>query len=166
MENPLKRARESQNLTQEDIANRAVVGVQTVKKLEWGLFTTVNPAVLGALTAVGDRPGTSHAQIELERLYREWVISRRQEMLIPTRENISACRGWVSWIEFREMFSRSQVGFCKLFCMTPQVLQTWERGFDKGLDRTRFTPYMYQMWLEVGLSDDEIATMQEVVCHA
>ncbi len=162
MDNPLKLAREAQNLTQEELAALATVGVQTIKKLEWGLFTSINPEVLTVLTA-----GTNKSRGGLTNEYEDWILSKRQEQLIPTRRNLDDCRGgWISWLEFRTMFSDSQVGFCKLFCVTPQVLQTWEAGFDKGFDRSSWTPYLRQLWEDVGLTDEEIVELQELVCHA
>lgn len=170
--NPLKAQRELVNLSQQSLALKSDVSSQYILRLEQGLLTSPPYDVLKVLVNPGPPyhdwlpPVAEQESIgELEVSYRDWQLGIRKSNLPQLRDAVIIFAGSPEerddqlinqFPRFRSLIHESKIGFCKLYCIHPQVLTTFE-----SKPRRHFTEYLRNVWVEAGLAEGEITMLEE-----
>lgn len=169
--NPIKSLRESHGFSQHDLARLSDVSQQYILRLEQGLFTNVPNDVAEILvnpgpptTSVWLPPvATQEAIEELSIDYRKWQSKHRQSNLHLLRDALLYLTTRPQdptlinqFPRFRLYTSESQIGFCKLFCLHPQVVKTFEKKAQRKL-----SDYLHAALLDAGLTESEIKLLEE-----
>lgn len=131
--NPVQVRRELLGLSQESLAVAANVSRPLIMRIEQGLITGVSWAVLSQLHS------HSSDKAQLKDDYDAWRVAVRLSNIHYVRWIVeSADDLWSGdWKALRLCVNNSHIGFCKLYCIHPQVLSTFEK-----VERDRLTPYM------------------------
>lgn len=152
VKNPVTRIREELGYTQELFAAVAGVSRVAVMHTEQGLIKKVPDRIYKALD---NPPG-------LDDHYRFWIRDTRLknypylEKYIPGfLEN--SCDTYGNWDWFRKSISRSKAGFCKLYCIHPQVLANFEKSW---MERGGLTIGMRVVLEDCGVPLDTIKNME------
>lgn len=153
--NPIQLARVDLGYTQETLAAVAGVTKIFVQHLEFGMVVNPPYAILKQLRS--DDVGFNY----LKDAYSIWCCETRDKnsvyFTIPVERFLSPhCNEYGNWLTLRESISESRIGFCKLFCLHPQILSTFEKNWSV---RTEFTPGMRELFKEAGIDRSIIARM-------
>jgi len=155
--NPVAKAREHAGFTQANLAAVAGITKTAVTNLEAGIIKDVPISVLDLLDPTFDGEFTGELAVQ----YHDWIAATRKANSIYLHSGIerllsvdSALYG--SWVGLRVNISSSTVGFCKLFCLHPYVLNVYE----KGLPRDNFTKGMAAWLRACGVSGETIRDME------
>lgn len=148
--NPLKEQRELLGLTQEELADRCMISRDSVVKYEAGLLTNPSWDILAVLY---EKSLEKHNAIDN---YYKWQVEIRKTHVDKLRAALKLYKGG-PFKDFRLLVSDSQIGFCKLYCIHPQVLRT----FEKGQHRNELSDQLRKVFLDAGLTWDEIYDLEE-----
>lgn len=141
--------REELGLTQEQLADKSFLSRMYIQRLEQGLLSRVPSVVLNVLF------DNSHDKQRAVADYELWQVYTRNNNADKLREAIKDWNG--DWVVLRLAVADSKVGFCKLFCIHPQVLDTFEK---KLSERTKLTPYLRQVLSDGGFTALEIVELE------
>lgn len=152
VKNPVAIAREQLGYNQELFAAVAEVSRVTVMHVEQGLVTNIPDRIYSAL---GRPPG-------LLDHYQYWMRDTRQKNYIYLERGVEKFlavdkKEYGNWMAFRKEISGSKIGFCKLFCIHPEILATFENNWQ---GRTLFTPGMRAVLVSAGLALETIREME------
>lgn len=143
--NPLKRLRVAYGITQQDLADVCGVERGTILDAEQGMFRTVPPSILTALSR--DDPEVAKALI-LD--YHMWVRDSRQ-----ANANSFKCGPVETFTEFCFEVGGSVRGFCRALVMQRSIVTEYIRKGHRWAD--------LQMALaDVGLSEDSINYLERL----
>jgi hypothetical protein len=152
VKNPVAIAREALGYNQELFAAVAEVSRIAVMHTEQGLITSVPERIYKTL---GSPPG-------LRDHYQYWIRDTRIKNYVYLEKGIDLflnprCSGYGNWGEFRDRISRSRIGFCKLYCIHPQILSTFEKNWE---ERSQFTVGLRRVLVDAGMGRDTVANME------
>lgn len=150
MINPLAKARKSLGLTQEELAHRAGVSKVLIMRLEQGLLTKPTVSVLNALFRDPIEQAKALDDFDV------WKVVVRKQNVGKLRAALVNWNG--DWLVLRSGVADSKAGFCKLFCIHPQVLDNFESGIR---DRRKLTGYLRSVFTDAGLTDEEILYIEQ-----
>ena len=138
-------------MTQDDLAAVAEVSKPLIMRVEQGLISNVSISILDALYGVGE----SRLQAKALDAFDEWRKETRAKNIVyflNRLERSDEFRG--SWLSFRESICSSQVGFCKLYCIHPQVLRNFEKP--KLVSKRReLSAYLKDVFSSAGIENIE-----------
>jgi DNA-binding XRE family transcriptional regulator len=125
--NPIKILRMELGLTQGALASIAGITEQVILKSEQGLYPTLPPTVLRALSKV---TGISEANIEAQ--YEEWINSELRQVVLPSVglkfDTPESFLLWKAELCTLNEVPNSVVAVCKLLKINPYVIQKYEAG--------------------------------------
>jgi len=142
-DNPLRSLRESNHLSQSALARHLGITSQVVLLNEMGVYGSCNPSILEYLADLSGEP----AQL-LSEQYDNWRKSEAFRALssarsvrdvlggsfpsTPGRFNFEDVRNWA---RFKQQFSGSLVGFCKIVKLQPSLVTAFEASnFKNNVD--------------------------------
>jgi hypothetical protein len=146
--NPIQLARVNRGYTQDDLAAVARKSFIFIQHLESGLLPNVPNKILQEL------------DIKKEDYY-EWCLETRQKNSVHLLNYLGGLIDpWEGeygyWLAFRKKISDSKIGFCKLYCLHPQILATFEGNV---WERSQLTPGMRSLFIDAGVGRDAIAAI-------
>lgn len=152
VKNPVAIERERLGYNQELFAAVAEVSRVAVMHTEQGLVSNVPNRIYKGL---GSPPG-------LLDHYQYWIRDTRTKNYVYLERGITrflqpGCSEYGDWISFRMGISKSRIGFCKLFCIHPQILATFEGNWRS---RSQFTPGMRRVLTSAGVGLDVVSNME------
>jgi transcriptional regulator with XRE-family HTH domain len=125
--NPIKILRMELGLTQGALASIAGITEQVILKSEQGLYPTLPPTVLRALSKV---TGISESNIEAQ--YEEWINSELKLVELPPAtlkfDTPESFLLWKAELCTLNEVPNSVVAVCKLLKINPYVIQKYEAG--------------------------------------
>lgn len=133
MENPITIIRKDYRETQSSIARRAAITEQVVLKAEQGMYPTLPPALLQALS---DITGVNKRQLESS--YEYWIDDELKKVKLPNTGN-QMVTDYILFNEWRSaVCGMNHVpdninSFCKLLKIHPFVIQKYSAGKMKGV---------------------------------
>lgn len=136
----------------------AVAGISKpmVMHLEQGLVARVPNRVLEVL-----RPDP-FSRRELDIQYQQWIRDTRTKNKPYLDAGIAdflcpGCVAYGDWVYLRSSISKSKAGFTKLYCLHPQILDTFESSVGS---RIAFTPGMRSFLKGTGIDMDVVIQME------
>ena len=130
MTNPIRNYRRDLNLTQEALASIAGITKQVVLKAEQGVYPTLPPSLLKALSTV-----TRRESLFIENEYEQWINEELYNVRLPDQLTINyMLLDWRLFPQWREHVCKlngvpnSVSAFCGLMKMHPYVIQKYEAG--------------------------------------
>lgn len=148
--NPVAALRLKMGLTQDQLATRTHYSMIYVQHLEFGILPNISPAVI---TFLGDE--------NLPKKYDEWISSTRRVNRIhlddPVARFIDVSSDlYGNWNLLRLSVSDSKTGFCKLYCIHPNILY----GFEKKWSRVdKLSKGIRDIFLDCGIGKDTLRDM-------
>lgn len=148
--NPIQRARLQHGYTQEELAAVAGVSKPLIMRIEQGLISNVAWPVLEALY-----PDSALAQSGALDAFDSWRADTRVKNIGYFVNRVEALgAGYskdhgISWLAFRESIHQSQAGFCKLYCIHPQVMRNFEKP-KLVYERTELSKYLKDVFSSAG----------------
>jgi len=139
-DNPVRRYREINYLTQAELASKAGCSPQVILLCEQGVYTTLPPAI----------KRITHSTNEA---YHNFQVSVRQTNKEAFEEAIVAFDiGPVAahpHATFRLLVTDSFIGYCKMLAIAPQIVRNYERR----LSNPRLHPLIRQYLKDAGISE-------------
>jgi hypothetical protein len=144
------KGRELNKTTLAEIAN---VGYSIVHRSDLALYDSLPPKLFSYMNRIAPVG-----------LWNVRYLNYKKELL-PLRKKDVSSRIWLhastkkysTWIEFRELVADTQMEFCKLFLISPAILQHYESG------KTKYLPIVIKSRLEYfGMSGENIAYLAEL----
>jgi transcriptional regulator with XRE-family HTH domain len=155
--NPIKEARLDLNLTQHELASRAMMTPNALIKYEQGLYPEVSTKIITALAWALDQDLTSYSAV-LSKAYKNWRVDKLLDARIFFRHNTEV-RGlnptggvnpFVCW-RTHHLHISSRLEFCKLLVLHPAVVQKYEQGEMRQMPES-----LYKTLLIVGVTKDSL----------
>lgn len=128
--NPITEFREEHNLQQKELAHYARVSSQVVMRAEQGLYNHLPPSIAEAIgildTDIGFTIGEDYHkwQIITLEMNRE-IVKEKMPLLYAAGKTDTGITNFRQW---RECFSDSVMGFCKIFLTQQAIIAKYESG--------------------------------------
>lgn len=160
--NPIALRRKELQLNQDELANWTGLTKQYIQRVEQGTITRLSHSFMNSLCSGSTQRELNIAIDALECSYLDWQNHVRSSNMLYVRNilvgghiNDSPWSG--SWLELRKAISSSKMGFCKLYCIHPGVLDNFERRDN----RVALTPYMSTVLLSGGLEGELVELLED-----
>lgn len=133
MENPIIAFRKDRRETQRTLADIAGITEQVVLKAEQGMYPTLPPALLEALTQI-----TGFSKYRIENEYEGWIQDELRKVKLPSVGN-QMVTDYVLFNEWRSAVCGINGvpdninSFCRLLKIHPYVIQKYSAGKMKGV---------------------------------
>lgn len=160
--NPIVQARINRGYTQDDlaaVANRSKIFIQN---LEFGIAGNNIPVRVLEELSDSSKSGTKN----LQNRYTQWIADTRltnaEYLIAPVAKFCDYTENELfgDWLALRNAISTSKIGFCKLYCLHPQILATFENSWKS---RTEFTPGMRELFRDCNFGVDTLRKMDNAL---
>lgn len=149
---PIQLQRIRKELTQEQLAAVANVTKGLIMRIEQGLISGVTYEVLDALWP-NDSLHQAKALDEVDK-WREDTRAKNIEYFVTAVDKYTTG----GWMGFRTSVHPTAVGFCKLYCIHPQVLANFEKPHIVNR-RRGLSPYLREVFSSAG--NDVLEELEE-----
>lgn len=140
-------ALKGRDLNKTTLAVIANIGYSIVHRSDLALYDSLPPKLNAYMKSVEPRVLWNVLYLN----FKKGLLAEHKQFVQPRIWLKASTKKYSSWIEFRELVADTQMEFCKLFLISPAILQHYESG------KTKFLPIVIMKRLEYfGMSPEDI----------